>query len=203
MKFPLYELMIDDDAALGIDKVSLVSSPAVEIDFQCFDKDVPLKQCFSTDDEKRRVFGCVLRADFPIYRRNGDYEYFIKFSKDTIQKIAEKMLADNNQNRINLEHNWDTRDVHMTQVFIKNIDRGISPKGFDDVEDGSLFAEYQILSDNLWEDIKNGEFKGFSVEIVSNAVPVGEVEAFSKQPTMEEMAKDCMGMIDTLFKTLQ
>ena len=38
------------------------------------------------------------------------------------------------------------------------------PKQFDDVPDGSWFASYYVENDEVWNQVKDGTFKGFSVE---------------------------------------
>jgi hypothetical protein len=53
----------------------------------------------------------------------------------------------------------------MFEVFISDAARGVSPlKGFEHISDGSLFASYYIENNEVWEKVKSGEFKGFSVE---------------------------------------
>lgn len=52
----------------------------------------------------------------------------------------------------------------MVQFFIKDVDHGVNPEGFEDIEDGSLFAEFHVNNDEVWEQIKAGEYKGFSLE---------------------------------------
>ena len=52
----------------------------------------------------------------------------------------------------------------MVQLFIKDTDKGIAPAGFDDIADGSLFAEFHITNDDVWQAVKDGSYKGFSLE---------------------------------------
>ena len=54
--------------------------------------------------------------------------------------------------------------IELVQFFIKDSEKGITPQGFEHVSDGSLFAEYQVTNDDLWNSIKEGVFKGFSLE---------------------------------------
>lgn len=188
-KYPLYEALLttDDD---GIYTVSLVDAPAVESNFICFNENRKPLQFKVENEEKRLIMGVVMRADYPIYRisPNGE-EYYIKFSRETIEKLAEKMLFDNTNNNINLNHNSNdyVDDVYLREIFIKDIKKGINPKGFEGIEDGSLFAIYKIHSDAMWERVKNGEFKGFSIEVLVHSEEVkmskteqNEVELYSE-----------------------
>ena len=54
------------------------------------------------------------------------------------------------------------------------MERGVNPKGFEDIEDKSLFGTYKVLNDDVWGKIKDGTFKGFSLEGVFDMVEVKE-----------------------------
>ena len=144
-------------------RISLVDLPAVESDFQKFGKVALVKMA---DEERRLIVGCVMRADFYILRRDSERgEYYTRFSKETIRTMAEKYLAENRQNRVNLMHGGEeVRGVQMVQLFIKDTERGIAPSGFEDIEDGSLFAEFKIHDENIWNWIREGILRGFSLE---------------------------------------
>lgn len=161
MKLPIYNIILKN--AEGLTKMSLVEYPAVESDFLAFDKKEPLK--FSLDEEQRIVFGCALRANFPIYRENPDMgAYYVVFSPEVIKQLYEKFMKEGKTDLVNLEHTEDTNGVYLIQSFIKNTNAGLSPKGFDDVDDGSWFCAYKVENDDVWQSVKNGKFNGFSVE---------------------------------------
>lgn len=190
-EFPIYEALLTD-VTDGIYTVSLVDSPAVQSDFMCFNEQKILN--FKVEnEEKRLIMGVVMRADYPIYRisPNGE-EYYIKFSKETIEKLAEKMLFDNTNNNINLNHNPNdyVEDVYLREIFIKDIQKGINPKGFESIEDGSLFAIYKVHSDEIWERVKKGEFKGFSIEVLVH----------SQEVEMEDDAQLLADILDLMKK---
>lgn len=150
----------------GMFCISLVDDPAVEVNFLAFDKEEK-KQTFAIlSEEKKRVIGCVARADYPIYRIDSDgYEYYLMFEKDTIRKMAQKYFRDYCQNNTSVMHDGSLVDgIELVQFFIKDSEKGITPQGFEHVSDGSLFAEYQVTNDDLWNSIKEGVFKGFSLE---------------------------------------
>ena len=165
-QIPVYKAIIDSENE-GIFKVSLVDYPAVESNFVAFKKESePLR--FKVEDEEQHLLtGVVMRCSWPIYRRTDEgFEYYIVYEAETIKTMAQKLLEDNAQNNINLMHEdgSDVTDVKMLELFIKDSDKGISPAGFEDIEEGSLFATYKVESDDLWQQIKDGTFKGFSLE---------------------------------------
>lgn len=166
MNLPIFEIEIVNDNC-GIDKISLVEFPAVESNFLAFDKSEKKLLFAVENEEKRMVTGVLARCDYPIYRKDSEFgEYYIKFGEKVIKQMAEKMLKQNHQNDINIEHqeNSNIEGVDMVELFIKNSEKGINPKGFEDISDGSLFATYKINNTKVWEAIKNGTFKGFSIE---------------------------------------
>lgn len=173
---PVYQALADDEGT-GILRISLVDDPAVQSDFMAFDRTRKVQLYAVQDEDKRLVLGVVMRADFPIYRRderNG--EYYIIYKADTIRTMAEKYLAEGRQNDVNLMHveGSDVEGVQMVQWFIKG--GGITPAGFDDIADGSLFAEFHVENDEVWAAIKDGTYKGFSLEGVFDLVPEQDVD---------------------------
>lgn len=161
---PLYRATIGDDD-MGMVAISLVDFPATECDFLKFNADKEPIKFRVEDEEKRIVYGLVMAANMPIYRRNGDFEWLIFYEPSTIRDMAEKYLKDGLQNRVDLNHNGVFEDgVNMVEFFLKDSKAGISPKGFEDYEDGSLFASFHVTNDEVWSKIKSGDFNGFSLE---------------------------------------
>lgn len=163
---PVFEALIDS-IDTGIYKISLVDLPAVESDFIAFDKQNKLMKYSIENEEQRMVTGVIMRANFNIYRYDEEFgEFYIKYSPETIKLMAEKMMIDNTFNNINLMHEdgTDVEGVNLVELFIKDANKGINPVNFDDIENGSLFATYKINNDAIWEQIKLGTFKGFSLE---------------------------------------
>ena len=167
---PVYDAVISDDET-GMFKISLVDDPAVMSNFQAFDATRKMQLYAIQDEEKRLVRGCIMRADFPIYRRDAGFgEYYIIYKAEEIRKMAEKYLAESRQNDVNAMHQGeDLPDIYMVQYFIKG--DGIQVDGFDECADGSLFGEFHVVNDEVWEEIKAGTYKGFSLEGVFDLVP--------------------------------
>lgn len=178
LEYPLYELLVDD--ALGVYAVALVDRPAMIAKWQAFSEQegsasTQQVKFAVTDAEQRKVLAPLCRADFPIYRRDEDgKEYYVYFSRETIDKLVRALLRNSFQNEINVEHNDAFRldGVLLNQIFLKDVAKGIDPKGFEFIEDGSAFCEYKIESPEVWDAIKQGVFHGISLEGYFNAVPV-------------------------------
>jgi hypothetical protein len=170
---PVYQALVEAEGDTGMLRSSLVDDPAVQSNFLAFKKETPERaQLYAVqDEEKRLVLGVVMRADYPIYRRDGDFEYYIIYKADTIRTMAEKYLVEGRQNEVNTMHEEgsEVEGVQMVQYFIKGA--GLSPDGFTDIADGSLFAEFHVVNDDVWAAIKDGTYKGFSLEGIFDAVP--------------------------------
>lgn len=161
----LYEALIVDEKD-GILAISLVDYPAVESDFVCFKDEKKLVRFAVENEEQRIISGVVMLADVPIYRRAGDYEYYIIYSKDTIKKMAEKMLSDGTFKQNDLQHNGEyIKGLNLLELYIKDDSRGLSPNYVTDIPDGSLMASFKVEDDALWDEVKNGDaLNGFSLE---------------------------------------
>ena len=192
MSLPLYNIVIDD-AETGIDRISLVEMPAVESNFLAFAKDK--KQImFSANEEQQMITGVLARADYPIYRNDDQLgEYYIQFGKETIKLMAEKVLFDGHQNWVNIEHieNSDVDGVYMIEMFLKDSKKGINPIGFEDISDGSLFATFKVRNTKIWELIKDGTFKGFSIE---------GLFGFEQVDREEQIYNEILDMLDKIMQ---
>lgn len=193
---PVYNAILSDEET-GMFKISLVDDPAVQSNFLAFDKSrKPLMYAIANED-KRIVRGVVMRADFPIYRYDESFgEYYIIYKADTIRQMAEKYLLESRQNDVNLMHeeNSDVDGVQMVQYFIKDTSAGVNPTGFEDIADGSLFAEFHIVNDEVWEQVKDGTFKGYSLEGVFDLVPEQD------EKRVESIMDSLEGKFNNFFK---
>ena len=176
---PCYSLNIDDSENTGCFKISLVDFPALETSFLCFNKE-PEKFNFKvTDDEKHIVTGIALRCNVPIYRVAPDgTEYYVLFTKETVEHIMQKFAKDNNGFNISLQHELDVKDCYVVESYLINKERGIVPQEFSDIEDGSWVVSVKIENPKVWQYIKEGNCSGFSIEIL--AIPEALKAAIKK-----------------------
>ena len=166
MKIPVYEALITTEDE-GILNISLVDLPAVDSEFMAFREEEKELKFKVQSEEQRIISGVLMRANYNIYREDPQLgSYYIRYSPETIRIMAEKLFRDGNQNSINLMHlpGSNVSGINLIQLFIKDTEKGIVPQGFEHIEDGSLFATYHVENDQIWNEIKNGTFKGFSLE---------------------------------------
>lgn len=187
---PIFQANVDEEGT-GMFCISLVDEPAVEVSWQLFDK---AKQTFKVENpDLQLITGVVMLADTPIYRYDPTYgEYYIMFSKDTIEKMVQKFFKEGYQENVDNDHTFNLIDgIELQQAFIKDTEKGISPKGFEDVPEGSLFFTYKVTSDELWNEIKTGNWTGFSL-----AGTFDMEQAFAKVVDKDE--EEILNLIQTL-----
>ena len=196
MGLPIYKAEIHSEED-GMFCISLVEDPATESNFLAFNKDEELMKFSVENEEKHLVRGLVMAANMLIYRRTAQgFEYWIEYDADTIRIMAEKYLFNGFQNNVDTQHNGNlVEGVNMVQFFIKDVENGINPKGFEDYDDGSLFAEFKVNNDAIWGEIKEGTFKGFSLAGIFEPV-----ETFSSQE--DDEYNEVMALIEKLNKKL-
>lgn len=115
--------------------------------------------------EQRIVTGPLMIADLPIYRRDEDEEYYVTFSASEIKKIVQRFFKKGYQSKVNVEHSTPVDGVFMFESYIIDREKGIMPpKGFEDISNGSWFGSFKVENEKIWEEVKAGTFKGFSVE---------------------------------------
>ena len=125
------------------------------------------KFTFAIDEDQQMVVGPLMIPDKLIFRidENGD-PYYVFFSKDTIRKISEKMMKDKAIDQLNLEHNPEDKvDGYMVSSWIvEDMDKDKQQVYGFNYPEGTWFGQYKIEDKKVWNKVKNGEIKGFSVE---------------------------------------
>jgi hypothetical protein len=117
------------------------------------------------NDEERIVVGPAMIPDLPIYRRDETGEYYVFFDKKTIETIALKFYAKGFQQNANEMHAKAVEGITFFQSWIADESKGIPKmKQFEDLPDGTWFLGAKVENDETWAKVKDGTFKGFSVE---------------------------------------
>lgn len=171
MALQTIELEIKNEAEEGIFALSYVLEPAIEENWVALSKNqIELKV---VDEERRIVVGFALVPDKEIYRKqeiDGKMvEFNIKFSKQTVAKAGELFMKNLNGNNATIEHERPVEGVSTIELWIvedpkndKSNIYGLNPKG------GELVVMQKVYNNELWEDVKSGKVKGFSIEAMFN-----------------------------------
>ena len=161
----IIELILDEQNELaGVEAISVVENPAIEEDFVAFaNQEIKFAE---VNAEKRILMGALLVPNKPIYRRNGEEEYYVYFSKDTIRKTAELFLMKGNQNNSTLEHQLPLNGLSLVESWIVEDDEKDKSRLYDmNVPVGTWMGAVKVNNEEVWNDyVKTGKVKGFSIE---------------------------------------
>lgn len=185
---PLLRLTINGEED-GVNIISLVEFPAVERNFIQLSREVKL----SLNEEKKELIGVALIPNFPIYRRDEQGEYYIVFSAESIRKIAIDFYRKLNVNMADVEHNHNMENgITYFQSMLIDKEQGICPAAFKDLPNGTWIVGCKIDNINVWNAVKNGTVKGFSID-----------GYFHAEEEKQEDEKQTLDNLDDLFNWLE
>ncbi|MBF0574558.1 XkdF-like putative serine protease domain-containing protein [Dysgonomonas sp. GY617] len=169
MNIPVYNCLIDENTEdqSGIYAISFVDVPANEIDFITLAKQ-PKEEKLNRDSKKQILTGAVLRPDQLIYRNDNRGEYYIQFSADQIEKIAQKMMRTGIAlHNTTHQHQNPLEGNYLTELWIVENPKHDKSQalGFTDLPKGTLMCSYKIADKNYWDtQVMTGNVRGFSLE---------------------------------------
>lgn len=182
---PIYDIVITD-ITQGVGMISLVDTPAIGVNWIKLAKQ-NMAMNFKSDPDKQMLYGPFLIPNMLIYRfdeQNG--EYYVRFKKEEIDKIASKFNEDLNNRNINFMHTNEPVDAFVSQNWIIEGDNDKSKNLGFDLPDGTWFGGVKVKDSKFWVDkVKNEEVKGFSVEILADL----ELSLKNKEQIMEKQIK--------------
>ena len=186
--------------------VSLVEDPAIESNFIALSKE---KQIIQLENEKRLLVGAALIPNKPIYRNINGKEFYISFDEATIEKLAQDFLANDYQHNITIEHQEGVDDITVVESWIKTSENDKSVGYGLNEPIGTWFISVKVNNEEIWNKVKNGDYKGFSIEAMvgldenlelNNQLSMNEelieklreiiYEAIGKTPKAEEIVND-------------
>ena len=195
----VYELFIEEDSDFsGVEAISIVEEPAIESDF------VALKahkiEMAEVNAEKRILMGPALIPNKQIYRRNGEDEYYIFFSEDTVRKASQLFLAKGNQNNSTLEHEYQLKGMSVVESWIVEDEKKDKSALYDlSVPKGTWMVAVKVNNDEVWEEfVKTGKVKGFSIEGYFSDNAGGP-----KEQVEETLCKDCFEELQAEYALLE
>ena len=184
----IVELVIEDDnEALAIDAISLVSAPAIEQDFVYFGKEKHNLTFAKVDEDKRMLVSPALIPNKQIFRYdpNTDSEYYVYFSPETVRQASELYLKHNNHHKATHEHNERVSGVLTVESWIIEDPKMDKSKVYGyNLPKGTWMVKMRVDNSELWDKIKAGELRGLSIE----GYFVDKMQKMSeRQPTDQEI----------------
>lgn len=172
-KIKRYKVGIDSETYA----ISMVDSPAIESDFVALKKEDE-QRVYLESDVKHMVYGAALIPDKDIYRNNGEQEFYISFTKESIEKMSQDFMKEYRQHNVTLDHETDASDITVVESWLKAdslYDKSVAIGLDKDLPVGTWIVGMKVNQIDVWDRIKSGELKGFSVESLIS------LEEFNKQ----------------------
>lgn len=182
MELPIKKAIIDvEDLEMGLKTVSLVSDPAIQINWIKFNKQSEIKLAIQNED-KRIIFTPVLIPNQLIYRNIAGEEFNLMFDKETIELVEQKWVKDNLSSTVDIEHSSKLIDgVTFFESVLLNNERFATAKGFEGLPEGTWFLTGKVESDEVWSKIKSGEVNGVSIDGLFKTAEVNKVTMSDEQ----------------------
>jgi hypothetical protein len=195
----IIELVLDEDNLEennGITAISIVQSGAIQEDFIAL-KNQEFKFA-EQDKEKRILMGAALVPNRPIYRKSGEEEFYIFFSKDTVRKASELFFIKGNQSESTLEHKSPLEGLTVVESWIVEGEQDKSRHYGLNAPIGSWMVSMKVNNDDVWNNyVSTGKVKGFSIEAYFS-----DKMARPKDKTLKEEAA-AQEFINTISKILK
>jgi hypothetical protein len=160
----IVELVLDEEQDSFIEAISVVEYPAIEEDFVAL-KSQEFK--FAEADKDRKILiGPILIPNKPIFRKNGEEEYYIYFSRETVRKASQLYLKQGNQGNSTLEHNSTIQGLTLVESWVVEDKQNDKSNMYGmDLPLGTWVGAVKVDNDQIWNDyVKTGKVKGFSIE---------------------------------------
>ena len=162
------ELLIDEEADnTGIQAVSLVRFPAIEENFVYFGADTNRYVLAKVDEEKQMLVGPALIPEKRIGRLDDitGEEYEVFFSAETVRVASEKYMKEERTNQHTYEHEVPIDGVTVVESWlIEDPARDKSSLYGFKLPKGTWMLSVKVHNEAVWAEIKNGDFRGFSIE---------------------------------------
>lgn len=192
--------------------ISFVDYPAICNNFVYFGKgEQENAPALYLNKVKHEVVSPILIPNQLILRISETGEkYYIRWSKETIERVAKQYLINQYNNNFSVMHSWfetggNYEDslidgVYMLEMWTiddaKN-DRANKVYGYH-LPEGTLMVHLKIHNRKLWQKIVSGEVKGLSIEAFIPVVEAGKI-TYSKNKTLNKKFKMNKSKLQNLF----
>lgn len=185
--------------------ISVVSQPAVESSFVALAKQEKPKPVYLSKDDKHMLYGVILRADFPIYRAYGDEEFYIEFDGEAIERLERKYMKNFAQRNWTTEHLNFAEGLTLTESWIvTDLEHDKSKAlGLEGVTVGSWVGGCLVDDNEIWTQVKEGTYTGFSVEAFCDLEDItreiknnSDIKMSKSKINMDELLDSIKGIIE-------
>jgi hypothetical protein len=159
--------------------LSQVENPAMKgVNVLLAENKKPLQVALSEENDKQIIYCVALSPHVPVYRNaesmNGE-EATILWDSQVIELTANDFITQGQVDGGSLNHSEQTQDIKVIQSWTvqdaecdKAVALGMEVKG------GEWIIGQEVLSVELWEQFKSGDYTGISIEGMFGMVQLSE-----------------------------
>jgi hypothetical protein len=148
---------------------------------------------FSVDMDKQIIAGPAMVPDIDIFRTDESGDYYVRFSKETIEKSVEKFTRDNTNKAIDVEHSHNMVKAFIMEHWIvrDSVFDASNSYGFKNLPVGTWFVVLKIDDKEFWDEQVKGENKqSFSIEIKAGLKRVRLSETIDIETVLDTLSED-------------
>ncbi len=180
----------------AINAISLVDKPAIQKSYALFaDNELPKINFQVTDEEKMEITGIAMSPDQDIIRFDdikNEY-YYAFFTKSDIVDYRNYFMRYGNTKKANTNHEDNySKDFFITESWIIQdaTNDKMNALGFSDIKEGDWAITYKITNPVMWEEIKNSNLTGFSIEMELNEFTEVKIKAIAFDENLTDVEKE-------------
>ena len=162
----VYEFIFDESKNDFL-KVSVVKDAAVETKLMAFAKENEDKPMYFANEDKREIYCVAMIPNKMIFRKDINGEPAMGyFTTESIERFQQHYFRTASNRAVNINHNEkDTTGVFPFESWIvKDSTNDKSNAMGMQAENGSLVMAFKVENDDVWNECKNGNLDGLSIE---------------------------------------
>ena len=199
----VYEAVFQEGQTEGVYALSVVENPAMQDLWIALSEQPQTIEFAEVDNEKRLLLGAALIPNKKIYRNIDGNEFYITFSEETIEKLAHNFLKQQNNNNSSLEHETKLSGMSVTESWIvEDPNKDKSNLYGKTYERGTWVAMMKVDNDDVWQKVKSGEVKGFSIDALLSLQEINlKTEIEMNEDTKKSIVEDVINGVKALFNS--
>lgn len=199
-ELPVFRITYDPNSEnQGIEFISLVADPAIDIKGQYFGKEKKME--FKAIKEQMMIVGPFMRPNYKILRTDGDYQYYVFFDEQTIRSMQQNFNRNAKpQMQLNVDHSGQIVDGFIDQNWIVEDSKYDKSKlwGYE-LEIGSWFGMVKIDDAEFWEqEVKDLGKYSFSIEGHMGTTPYQMVKQYMETDEFSKLLLDIKSKLNSL-----
>jgi len=198
---PVYEAVFKEGETQGVYALSVVENPAMEDLWIALSEQPQQIEFAKVDDEKRLLLGAALIPNKKIYRNIDGNEFYITFSEQTIEKLAHEFFKNQANNNSSLEHEVKLEGMSVVEGWIVEDPKNDKSNAYGkEYEKGTWVTMMKVDNNEVWEKVKSGDIKGFSIDAVLGLTKLNlKSEIKMTNEVKDSIVNDVLNGVKTFF----